>query len=506
MEMPNFYKKFFISSMLIIIFVLLNANLPAQHRGDNHSFQGLMNNSNLSVKSSAMGGAFTALSGDLSSLFFNPAGLSRIKQIQVSAAANNYSKHWRENQDYRPDRYFVTLPFYLEGLYIPDPANNGKWDYQLAQDTNYNYIVKEPKLGVDAYGEEAADWTEQKDNFGLTNLAGALPFQLGEMNFVAALSYNVDNSFYDFDRNDTYLDPHIGYFDYGGDISRVDGQKTLNMKWSRYLRERIGKLNNITGGIAVEVLPKFMIGAGFNLMWGESDDRLSITRVGDFLLSNQQRFTFSYMDGSFVENGTSKYSSTSLNVGFIYEFNRFTIGAKATLPYTIKREWNYSQVTTDTSTTSLNVSGEDNFEIPALFSFGISFNPADKFIIAFDYEYAPYSKAKYNLQSNDPTFRKWVDRNIIRFGIEYKALDFISILAGYQSIPQVYIPDGAAVTDRGPEANSYNVGVSLNLFFGRIDLAYELRVLRYYDSYFSNTNYAFEKSGNLMIGYTYIIK
>lgn len=506
MEMSNINKKFFISILLVLGYLTANVELNAQHRGDNFSFQGLMESRSLSVKSAAMGGAFTALSGDISSLFTNPAGLSGIKQIQFTVSANNFSRQWRENQDYRPDRYFVTLPFYLEGLYIPDPANNGKWDYQLAQDTNYNYIVKEPKLGVDAFSEDAADWTEKKNKFGFTNLAAAIPFSLAGKNLVAAVAFNVDNNFYDFDRNDTYLDPHIGYFEYGGDISRVDGLKTLNMKWSRYLRERIGTLNNITGGLSIELTEDLFLGAGFNIMWGESDDRMSISRVGDFLLSNQQRFMFSYIDASYLESGTSEYSSTSFNLGMIYEFNRFKVGIKAVLPYTLKREWNYTQVTNDTTTVTGSISGTDNFKVPAVFSFGLGFNPVDKFVVAFDYEYAPYSKAEFDLQSNDPSFKKWVNRNIIRFGFEYQAFDFLTFLGGYQSIPQVYVPDGAAVTDRGPEANSYNLGLSLNLFFGRIDIAYELRVLKYYDSYFSNTNYAFEKSNNLMIGYTFLLK
>jgi long-subunit fatty acid transport protein len=505
MEMSKSYKSFFVSSLLIIFFFQL-INITAQHRGDNLSFQGLMNNRDATVKSAAMGGAFTSLSGDISSLFYNPAGLARIKQIQFSASANNYSKQWRENQDYRPNRYFVTLPFYLEGLYIPDPANNGKWDYQLAQDTNYNYIVKEPKLGVDAYSEDAADWSQNKNKFGFTNISAVLPFQVYEKNFVAAVSYNVDNNFYDFDRNDTYLNPHLGYFEYGGDISRVDGLKTMNMNWSRYKRERAGSLNNITGGLSAELFEKFLFGFGFNTMWGESTDLLSLERVGDFLLSNQQRFTFTYVAGKYIEYGTSKFSATNFNFGFIYELNRVSVGAKIILPYTIKREWSYSKSDVVSSSAGTTANGIDNFEVPAVYSMGISFNPVDNFFVSFDYEHAPFSKAKFDLSSNDSTFQKWANRNTIRFGMEYKATDYLSILCGYRSIPQVFIPDGSAIKDRGPEANSYNFGFSLDLFFGRIDVAYELRVLKYYDSYFSNTNYAFEKTSNLMVGYTFFLK
>ena len=127
----------------------------------------------------------------------------------------------------------------------------------------------------------------------------------------------------------------------------------------------------------------------------------------------------------------------------------------------------------------------------------------DNFIIAFDYEFAPYSKATFEFASIDSSFNKWINRNTIRLGLEFKAFEFLSFMAGYQSIPQTFLPDGSAIKDKGPDANSYSAGASINFFFGRIDLAYELKVLKYYDSYFSNTNYAFEKSSNVLIGYTY---
>jgi hypothetical protein len=87
--------------------------------------------------------------------------------------------------------------------------------------------------------------------------------------------------------------------------------------------------------------------------------------------------------------------------------------------------------------------------------------------------------------------------------LEFRATDYLSILGGYRDIPQTFIPDGAAFQDRGPTEESYTAGISLNLFLGRIDLAYEIRRLKYYDSYFSNTNYVYETYNNLLIGFTY---
>lgn len=495
--------KFLSKSKIIFVLMILAIQVVGQHRGDNLLFHGLSEKKDFDVKSVAMGSAFTAVSGDLSSLFHNPAAMIGLNKIQVSVSTNYFLKVWRENQNYRPDRYFVTLPFYLEGLYTPDPKNNGKWDYELVQDTLYNYLVKEPQLGVDAYSEEAADWIKDKNNFGFNNISVALPFQLLDNDFVIAASYSINNLF-NFDRNDTYLDPHIGYYGYPGDITRVDGLHTLKMKWSRFLRERSGSLNNILAALAYKLNDNLSFAVGIKSSWGKSDDYQSLIRVGSFLLSNQQRFSFSYEDASFVKKGTSDFSSTEINLSSLITLNRFKVGLKITLPNTLTRNWNYTETTIDSSKTkTVTTNGEDKVELPASVNFGVSFQPVDAFIIDFDYDYIPYEKAKYNLAVVDPTFYKWPNQNSLRFGFEFKATKYLSILAGYRTIPQEFIPDGAAVTDKSPEANSYNLGVSLSFFFGRIDFAYELRVLKYYDSYFSNANYAFEKSNKIMIGYTY---
>ena len=183
--------------------------------------------------------------------------------------------------------------------------------------------------------------------------------------------------------------------------------------------------------------------------------------------------------------------------------SKIKLGVKIDLPYTLTQEWNYTKQ--DSGVTSLTqvLSGEDEVKMPAIYNFGLSFQPVDDFLMSFNYEYAPYSKAEFSLASSDTTFRNWVDQNTIAFGLEYKMYDFLTLMAGYRTIPEVFIPDGAAIKDKGPGANSYNFGVSLNTILGRFDLAYEYRILKYYDSYYSNTNYALESNSTLMFGFTY---
>ena len=500
MECNNNIKAILFTLMFALL-MIPSATLLAQHRGDNLSFQGFGYKDNLSTKASAMAGAVTAVSGDISSLFYNPAGLAGIEKFQISFNVKRYNRHWRENQDYRPNNAFSTLPLYFEGLYIPLRENSGRWDYELYKDT-LNYIVNAPKLGVDPYDEDAADWKNSKTEFAFNDLTVAVPFNLFDRKFVAAASY-LRNVINDYDKNDTYQKPFFTSYDYETTIRLVNGTDTLNVEWSRFLRQRTGYMNNIVAGLSNEVFENVMIGIGANIQFGQTEDLQSLVKVGDFHLIDAQRFKFYFNDTSTVISGTSKYNSARFNIGTMINVSKIKLGVKIDLPYTLTQEWNYTKQ--DSGATSLTqvLSGKDEVKMPAIYNFGLSFQPIDDFLMSFNYEYAPYSKAEFSLASSDTTFRNWVDQNTIAFGLEYKMYDFLTLMAGYRTVPEVFIPDGAAIKDKGPGANSYNFGVSLNTLLGRFDLAYEYRTLKYYDSYYSNTNYALESNSTLMFGFTY---
>ena len=137
------------------------------------------------------------------------------------------------------------------------------------------------------------------------------------------------------------------------------------------------------------------------------------------------------------------------------------------------------------------------------YAIGISFNPIDDLTIAFDLEKGNYSKAEFNLANPDSTINNWADQTIIRFGAEYQLLDYVTLLAGYRNKTELFIPDGSAVKDRGPNAKTYSFGLSFDLNIARFDFAYELRDMTYYDSYFSNTNYNTQTYSNLLLGCTF---
>ena len=192
-----------------------------------------------------MGGADVANTGDLSSIFSNPAGLADITTYKISFSANKYEKKWWENQDYRPNRQFTNLSFILDGLYIPNPDNNGMWDYDAFLE-DPTYIVNDPELGLDPYSEEAAIWKKTETDFILNNIAIAVPFEISEIPFVVSGAYSQYNNILDYDRNTTYLDPHIGYNGYAPLEERVtSAEDTIRVNWFDYTRAKNGDIKQI---------------------------------------------------------------------------------------------------------------------------------------------------------------------------------------------------------------------------------------------------------------------
>jgi hypothetical protein len=486
-------------SVFTFILILYPHILPAQNRGNNLSFQGFFHQTEPGVKAMAMGGAYLANTGDAVSVFYNPAGISELTGLSFSIAGNSHAQLWRENQDYRPNRIYWTMAFYFEGLYVPDPANNGVDDYILAQDTNY--VIQDPVTGLEPYSEEAADWQKQLDKIGLNNVVLAYPFAFAGQKFAIGAAYRY-HRILDFDRNDSYLDPHIGYDEYGVMPRVVTGVDTFS--WSRFTRDREGDMTSLNGALTYEFNENLKIGLGASYRTGESTDFQSLERVGYFEIESNNVFRFSYDTVNTYISGSSEFSAMQMDLGIIYKFDRVSFGVTYKLPYTMTREWKNTETFSDTSgTTTNNLSGKDEIELPGTLSIGARFTPVEWFTFAADYQFTPYSKAKFNYSWENDTQREWVDQHILKFGTELRVWDFLSFMAGYRDVPATFVPDGAAIKDSGPSAKGYTLGASINLNkFGRIDLAYEYRRLRYYDSYFSNTNYVTESMNVLALGYS----
>lgn len=495
--------------LIILLALITTVQIEGQHRGDPLAFQGLSNSTDYSVKSMAMGNAYTSISGELGSLYFNPAGLASIKKMKVSASGSRYYKKWQENQVYRPNRVLVHLPFYLGGLYTPSELNydslgNPRWDHEIAIDSNY--VVESPEMGNNSFSEEGADWIREVDDLALNTLTLAYPLNMFNKNFVVSLGYKHRYNLLDFDRNDTYLSPHIGYSKYNMP-QRVSEGDTVNMDWYKFMRRRSGDLHTGKLAVGLALNENLHLGAGISLTRGESRDIQVLDKVGyfDILKNNEFRFGFDSLNTEI--KGKSEFSTYAITLGGIYDFEKISVGLNVKLPQTITRNYDYQEVVADTlGLHKQTKSGNDTFKTPMIFTLGINLRPVEQFIFSLDFKNAQYSNSEFEFDnaSTDSTHNAWVDQSILRAGIEFKPTSFISLLAGYQTVPQTFVPDGHAFQDQGPKSNIYSFGTSISIFdYGRLDIAYKIQELKYWDQYMSNTNYNLIKHNKLTFGYVY---
>lgn len=474
----------------------------AQHRGDPIAFQGISLPAINGVKALAMGGAYTSASGDINSLFWNPAGLASIDGLSISITGDSYKKSWQENQIYRPNRQFVSLGFILDGMLVPDPSNNGLYDHDVFKNDT-NYVVNDPILGMDHFSKEAADWTRETDAGGPMSIVIGLPVNLLKRKFYIAAAVNKKLKVQDYDRNQTYITPHLGYFQYEGEIVRVtDPLDSIRVHWSDYERVRTGDIWSYNVGIGMQLNENVSFGLGFEMMDGETDDSTYLNRVGYFDLIDANLMAFSYDTLNTSTSGTSKFGSSSLSISTLINYSKISIGLKINPGYIVKREWNYTNKN-DTLETAV-LSGTDEMNVAMGYALGVSIQPTDFFRIAGDISKTNHSSNEFTFASQDTTHRGWADQFVVGIGIEYKPFSWISLMSGYRSITETFIPDGAAITERGPSENSFTAGASIKILKGYLDVAFENRSLKYYDQYFSNTNYALNSIENISIGYRYV--
>jgi len=398
--------------------------------------------------------------------------------------------------------------FILDGMIKPDPSKDGIWADTLYYFDPDKFVY--PK-GGNKYSEENADWQyeNETENIPFNHVSVALP--IGSR-LVLAASYNNLFSVFDYDRNDTFLDPHFG--------RRADPRvqaaydDTLHMDWFKYIRERTGDIHNITGAVSFKLSKNISLGVGINSFSGKTNDILTLNQKGSFdiVYGKTDKYRFFHKDSIKNIAGTSEFSGTSFNAGAILSFDHFSLGFDLKLPYKLKREWDYTIKLINPDVAATKLSGTEEVELPLCYTFGISIKPIKNVLLAFDFERNLYHDAEFKFSDeNLPYFTKdelpnytWSDQTIYKVGAEYNIFKGLSLLFGYKNVPQAFIPQGAPYREQGPSAKSISTGVSLKTELGRLDIAYKRQILKYYDIYENNVNYAYERHNQLLFGYTFV--
>lgn len=506
--------KWLCAAGLVFMMLFMVFPAPAQHVGDDFLYQGIVDFNNVSARAEALGQAYSAVSGDLDAMFFNPAGLVGLDKLQLSISASTKSYLWREYQEWNPGSGYRNVSLILDGLWKPDPALNGIWSDVLffpEYDSLGNTItpvwdlnqIQEPDYGHDPYSKERAEFDNTKNNFGLEHVSAGIPFNLGKVPVVAAVSYYRQHDVKDIDWNGTHLDPPWQT----SDIIIAEPDDTTRTNWSQYNRSRSGDIYSIRAALGIQLFSWLNIGAGFTRFSSETEDLISLDRVGYFLTIHQStEWAFSYDNYRVEKTGISKFSSMKADLGAIFSFDHFSFGGRIFLPSTVERSWNY---TTEEPGSVTSSSGADKVKLPLSYNFGISFKPYERMMLSFDFKQNPLSRTEYELdEAHTDTlnqYTRWVDQNGFGVGASFELFDGLWLQGGYHNLRTPWIAYGAAFRDRGTEGETYSAGFSLYALLGRLDLTYSIYYLKYYDAFMSNINYAQERVNRVMLTYTVML-
>ena len=506
------------SFLLLGVLYFLPTVSMSQGNGDPLGFQGLSKLNMFSAQALAQGNTSIAQTGVVNSLFNNPAGLGDIERLQISISGKSSQWKQHENQYWTESRLHPLLPAILDGRYVPNPHHNGLLDTALVNLMSPDdYTI--PLLGFDQYSPEVADW---KDSYisqsPVNNISLAIPLKIMGKSLVLAAGLARRNDIYEYDRNDTYLNPHFGDRTNPVILAAPD---SMIMNWFKYERLSKGGINALTFGLALRMSNHLQLGLSIQNLNGESDDHLEMDKVGYFLFPKSDEFAFTYDTMTVVQSGKSTFGTTSdirgmpllisffnpIKFGILFNYKQFDLGFCITSPYTITRDWDYTIEFFETDTiTTTNINGQDQMDLPITIALGAKIEQKNRLSISFDIGFNPYSQTHFSYTDTsfnhtifqlDTLRSNWVDQTTFGIGMKYGITPGISVMAGYRSVPEVFIPNRAAFRHKGPEMESVSAGISVAFPFGQIDLGYEYRFLKYYDSWESNLNYVLKTENHL---------
>jgi opacity protein-like surface antigen len=449
-----------ISRFLLLLLPVISYNLFAQGVYTPLRVQGLDRFQSVGARSTGMGGASVAAGKDATDIFTNPAIMMNIDKISLRGGASYIINNYDQTQDWTPNKLYaeLSLIFRNEDTYKTKPFDDIKpaWNKTLSK----------------AYPSA---------------IAAVVPFKVSGVEFAFGLGYAQYINLNHFYQNNNALDPNIGQMR-PAPIPRLLPGDSLKVKWFQNYNQREGAVYGITPALNVNILSNFSAAVSVAILNGSTDDYEFRMDRGLLTLKYNNLFTLEPAAYSQVKSGTSDYKGTMINLGLLYNDEKFSVGASLKPSYSIKREWNRNVVTTQNgSAVSVSESGNDEVKYPAIYSLGFALYPTKNITIAIDYEIKKLEKAEFT-NVYDTVFNNWLSGNILKIGAEYKLGKIVKIRGGYRGDTQTFAPEGTALLDEPASGSVYTLGLGLDIRGILFDLSYQYSYLRYEDTWLSNNN------------------
>lgn len=444
-----------------------------------------------SARFQAMGGAFTALGGELSATQLNPAGASIFLDSQISfsyGSSNIDNKTSFYDGGGSSDNIYNNIN-QLGMVFIIKNDDNASSINKYAISVNYNRtnnfhdnlsfngnnntqleVYSGNNLMYEGYSSLATSFALAANGFSPDRLMGA--------EGLAFDTYLIDIN----DPTSKYYDSR--YPDYSDSSPVYVISSIPNNTHQDYNMSRSGHSGQYTFSGGMDIDDKLYLGASYN--------RSSINTVTDISLKESQfdpnsdlsEFTYkSYVSTVGYGNGFS--------LGAIYRASdMIRIGAAYHSPtwYKLSDEYNYSIETkfkTPDGDGNKNYYSESNYKYfdyelstPFKVDAGIAFVLGKKGLFSADYEYIGYSSMKlgsnYDFEYENRDIKNTMNStHNIRIGTEWK-VSFVSLRGGYSFSQSPY-----KNTEWQSNTQSFSLGGGLNFKTWKLDLSYQ----KYTNSY-----------------------
>ena len=414
-------KNKLITATLAIFFYSLHAT--AQTEGDILKLN--MQNSFTTARTAAMGGAFTALGGDLGATQTNPAGTGVFKSQHFTMAlafqnAKNNTGYIDKNTIATKNNFYLSNLGYNLPLYqSKSDQNKGLQNVNLsvAYASTTNFANNTEVIGNNDKSNLSSRFAQDANGITDTLLVKKLPYTAG----LAYNAYLINP--YSGSRNQ-YYSPIIGTVLQQQSIAERGGTKDFNINF------------------AANYANKLYLGVGMGFLSGNYTAN-KIFSEQDVL--DTMRYDFKNM--SFIENVTTQTSGANLKLGVIFlplDWLRLGGAIQTGSRITASDGYNTKIKSVFDNGDSFEYSSPENTFIYDLYTplrsnLGVALIAGDRGIFSVDYEMVAYNQMRVG--STDAPF--WANalnqklaetyRNVnsVRVGGEYRVSPSTSLRAGY---------------------------------------------------------------------------
>jgi len=291
-------------------------------------------------------------------------------------------------------------------------------------------------------------FSQSHPSFNFASIAS--PLVVGDRNLVLAAGYQrlldlYSSLEYSHEWDSAGTDPVLGYWEAGYHYN--------------YTFEQKGGVGAISPATAIQITPEVSLGATFNIWTGSSKIQEKQSESLYARLPDLAWDTSSVWDTTLTAVDFD-YSGFNVNLGVLARLEKFSIGAVAKTPLTLKEKF--------------NVEGTDyinKYKFPFTFGFGAAVMPTENLTLAADVDIRPYSNTDL---SNDTTITDFLeDGTQFRVGLEYLVIQDFGVLPlrlGFRTDPWL----SKGFDDEKVTGLVFTGGAGLMIGNVWLDAAYEL--------------------------------